>query len=1066
MDIWKQIGIEKTGDKEAITHAYRERLMVTNPEDKPEEFMRLRQAYEEALQYAEQTSDAAADGEHTPLENWMEKVEQLYRCFPDRIDPQKWEVLLQDPVCQSVQSKLEARDALLRFMMENIYFPQEVLMGLDRQFHFTENAEELFELYPRPFIQNIILDAIQNREYPPYNTLEGDDTADFDGYLELDAQLGASIANHETEQSKRILKQMGETGVDTPYFKLAAAKVFCQEGDYELAAKTLSEVKPLYHNLTDVRLMKADVTFLQSNWKDAKSEYEAVLKEMPDSEWAKQGLAKCLVEEGQYIRANELLRELMRMDPHNGAAEEWLNKSNEKLVNVLEQQVKQGTAEDAELLDLGWCYFEREDYESALRVLKQIEAVEKHEAAFYNLAGRTYLFLEEYERALDYLKNWESLLRDTRFAETFSEEEKKERLGYALYLQSICYTGMGREEEALSALEEAAEVDSSEANILERKGQVLFGMGDYPGAAEVATNLIEEDPDRHGAYILRAQALQEMQYYGQAFDDCERAIELYPYELGAHMCRIEILIEVEEFQMAKDAIKDLRADGLSGTQMDFLDGRILDGEGIKNAAETTYHKVLKDYKSKKRDAGVADLTDVAEVYYRLALLGYQKDTNDFNPVMEFVEEGLKENGHHIPLLFLKADILEKCGDYRSGIGVYRRILEAAPRLKGIYGYIDNLYREMEDWEHALEYANLQLEEEPSAYYHMRRAQLFICLGRLEEGRLDLEISIGMDREQPYAYNYMGTLLEFEGNQDEALEMYFKAISVSEEQEEPCGEAYRNAANLHCRKGDYIRAAELLEKNYQQQQDTKDLYGQIEIYRLGGMFDRATAVLERFREAADLKKRAFLYQWEKGHILRDSGEEDEAFAIYDIEGVLEPMARKEAAMILYFKGKYRKALKYFRKAIKALYDGYDEMELPVEPHLEASFYLWAGRTCLQLGKKEDAKLFAAEGIKKIPEDYEKRLGYCIPMIDEMLGGLHTVLGEYDRAYVLLQKALKERKCDYCTYSNCIEAYYELGYLSEQKQNEEEAAGFYEEGLKGSPFDYVLNRAMNQLKRRMR
>ena len=56
---WTVLGIEPTADKKAITKAYRTQLMHTNPEDKPEEFKVLREAYEQALSWASRQEDAA-----------------------------------------------------------------------------------------------------------------------------------------------------------------------------------------------------------------------------------------------------------------------------------------------------------------------------------------------------------------------------------------------------------------------------------------------------------------------------------------------------------------------------------------------------------------------------------------------------------------------------------------------------------------------------------------------------------------------------------------------------------------------------------------------------------------------------------------------------------------------------------------------------------------------------------------------------------------------------------------------------------------------------------------------
>ena len=63
MGIWGELGIEATKDKELITKAYRDRLVKVNPEVDSQGFMKLRNAYEEAMKYA----DTIEEEDNTPI---------------------------------------------------------------------------------------------------------------------------------------------------------------------------------------------------------------------------------------------------------------------------------------------------------------------------------------------------------------------------------------------------------------------------------------------------------------------------------------------------------------------------------------------------------------------------------------------------------------------------------------------------------------------------------------------------------------------------------------------------------------------------------------------------------------------------------------------------------------------------------------------------------------------------------------------------------------------------------------------------------------------------------------
>lgn len=98
-NIWDILGIETTRDEKKITEAYREKLSVTNPEDKPEEFKQLRSAYEEALAYARKPE--GAQGEDRQIDEWLKQLADIYNDFAKRKNVENWEELFSQGICNT-----------------------------------------------------------------------------------------------------------------------------------------------------------------------------------------------------------------------------------------------------------------------------------------------------------------------------------------------------------------------------------------------------------------------------------------------------------------------------------------------------------------------------------------------------------------------------------------------------------------------------------------------------------------------------------------------------------------------------------------------------------------------------------------------------------------------------------------------------------------------------------------------------------------------------------------------------------------------------------------------------
>ena len=226
--VFQILGISETRDEEEIRQAYRSILKKTNPEDDPDGFKRLRQAYEEALFLISQPENEEEEnsGPKNEVDLWIDRVSELYQNLFSRNKAELWKELLEDPVCEGLDTSLEAREKMIVFLMNHVHLSHEIWKLIDDTFEITSDIETLKDKYPVNFL-NYMKYYVENETFIPFELFSfrshnGSTDSEAEEYLESEQLNGDGYI----DEYFRIKKQIDNEEPEGCFQRLNDLKAF------------------------------------------------------------------------------------------------------------------------------------------------------------------------------------------------------------------------------------------------------------------------------------------------------------------------------------------------------------------------------------------------------------------------------------------------------------------------------------------------------------------------------------------------------------------------------------------------------------------------------------------------------------------------------------------------------------------------------------------------------------------------------------------------------------------------------------------------------------------------
>lgn len=1041
--MWKILEIAQTSDEDKIKAAYRTKLVKVNPEENPEGFKELRQAYEKALDWAHN-----AKKEKSPLEQWMYEIEQIYQNFYRRIDEEEWDEQLQNEICTDLDTAEEARMWMIRFLMEHCFLPQFVWKKVWKVFEFEEDKEILTEKVSNDFITYIQYRA-NNEDYFDYQLFDGPIDADYDTYMRKINLFKSCMDDENLQQAEELIEELEHNEITHPYVRIEIVKYYLLSEDerWKTMWKDLKEELEENPFLTELR---GEIALRQGRYADAERDFLEVLKQIPGRTNTSRKLVELYQQTGEYEKGKKICLDVLDNKVPDERICNMMIAINEKLITLWKDR-------DDKQIDLAWCYYQNQKFKECLHILRKRKREGKAEFDYYNLIARVLLETGDYEEGYEMTKIWISNIEHLT-GEEEDYDRKSKRYGYAHFIASMFCMELGLDEKCEQYFQRSLELDQEQMDAMmyrERRMESLLRRKKYEQCIKEANTALEMSEFFYPAYIYRQEANYYLCRVQQVIDDFYRAIELVPEQEKPYVTVMKMLVNLNLINDLKNILKIGHNNGVQGPEFDFYDLEYKRCHAQTSAELQTIAAKMKELLSKLPEKK-------AQISYRLGLiydrLSEISDREFLQEALFYAKEAFSEDGDTPQYSWLLADIYQKLGKYQKAITLYEKVLELDHTLynawidmgsayeeigdfenaikvmeKGakhlehheyVHNSLMNLYlkqfalsRERTDFNQALQHANAQLEIVANAYFYRERAYLYIEDMQLEPALKDIQKSYELSPDDLYALSSMGYIHQLMGRYQEAIHYYEKAEQYAKTTAQKFS-LYRWWAPIYERAGQFEKALECYRKCRDMDQDSADMSEKIaEIYMRMNQYAKAAeayAMAARnteYQKAAMMLKEATAWYY-NGNRIKTAKILKQIELSYSNDSEVCCMLGE---FYLEEKRDLKKACKFYHAACCNVSD---------EPYNRLVPYIRLVQVYYEMGKEDKARKMRQIAERKISEmygsmeeflrkmEYQKAVYYKIAM-------MYYYSGELDLAKKYLAEMKERPMCHFCHYGFCYE-----------------------------------------------
>ena len=141
--------------------------------------------------------------------------------------------------------------------MENYFIPSTLVRFLNKEFDFMDNLDDLYEKFPKAFIDNVIIYKMSNDEFPLYSLFDLKDNLDYDEFLIKFYELRDLYSEREYTSALKLYDEIKSLNIYHPELQKKLAQIYYSIDEHDKCLEVIDKMDIKYVEMLEINLLKA-----------------------------------------------------------------------------------------------------------------------------------------------------------------------------------------------------------------------------------------------------------------------------------------------------------------------------------------------------------------------------------------------------------------------------------------------------------------------------------------------------------------------------------------------------------------------------------------------------------------------------------------------------------------------------------------------------------------------------------------------------------------------------------------------------------------------------------------